>query len=557
MPEQFDFNSLPADARKPPASLPKSDYIMGIDLGTTYSCVAVVQEDFPKVISSLKGLRTTPSIVAVDDKNRLLVGEEARKQLLTNPTNTVYGAKRFIGRNFYSQEVDTLSRHFSYQVVPIGDMAVGVQLGQRTFSLPQVSSLILNELRYNVCEYLKQNVTQAVISVPAYYSENQREAVREAGKLAGLDVVRIINEPTAAALAYGLGKQYDKKILVYDLGGGTFDATLLEVFENVFKVLATGGDTFLGGVDFDERIIDFMLSEYERTENEILQCDSVITQRLKDAAERAKIDLSAKNTTTIDLPYITISHGVFKDYRLDLTREQLETLTVDLVDRTLEVCMEVLDAGNCLPDDVESVILVGGQTRMPLVVEKISQFFGKPPTKGVHPDEVVACGAALMGHSLGTDAAVRLIDVLPMSIGGRQPNGRFKKILEANTPLPAEHRIGVATTSDDQQSIEIFLYQGEAELAIDNEFLGAFVISGFPARPAGQVRLAVQFNLNQESILEVAAHDLSTGQAMHVEAVNRAPVSLEEVATEPVVAGQEKQARGFSGLRQFIRRIAS
>ncbi|RME27033.1 MAG: TIGR02266 family protein [Deltaproteobacteria bacterium] len=553
MSKGFDF--LPEDAVRPPSNLPKSKMIMGIDLGTTYSCVAVVQEDFPKVIPSPRGTRTIPSIVAIDDKGRLLVGEQAQRQLITNPINTVYGAKRFIGRNFYSEEVDILAKHFSYRIVPIGEMEVGVELGRRKFSLPQVSALILNELRRNACEYFKENLYQAVISVPAYYSENQRQAVREAGRIAGLDVVRIINEPTAAALAYGLNRQYEKKVLVYDLGGGTFDATLLEIFENVFQVLATGGDTFLGGVDFDGRIVDFILSEYERTEGEILQCDSVVSQRLKDAAERAKIDLSSRSKTNIDLPYITISKGAFKDFRMELTRQQLETLTEDLVDRTLEVCVEVLDAAGCMPEDVENIILVGGQTRMPLVVEKISRFFAKPPTKGVHPDEVVACGAALMGNSLGTDTAVRLIDVLPMSIGGRQPDGSFKKIFEANTPLPAEREIGVATTSDGQEVIELFLYQGESERAVDNEFLGAFLISGFPPLPRGQVKLAVKFSLNQESILEVTARALENGRPMQVQAVNRAPVSIEDVSTQPVPA--EQQPSGFSGLRQFIRRIRS
>jgi molecular chaperone DnaK len=569
MENEQEFNSLPDDAELPAANLPKSKLIMGIDLGTTYSCVAIVQDDFPKVIPSRKGQRTTPSIIAVDDKGRLLVGEEAKKQLLINPTNTIYGAKRFIGRNFYSKEVEVLARHFNYPVIPIGEMSVGANIGGRVFSLPQVSALILNELRKNVCEYLKENVYQAVVSVPAYYTENQREAVREAGRIAGIDIVRIINEPTAAALAYGLNKEFEKKVLVYDLGGGTFDASLLEVYENVFKVLATGGDTFLGGVDFDERVMEFILSEYERTEGQILQCDSVITQRLKDAAERAKIDLSLKNVSKIDLPYITISQGKFKDYSLELERSQLEDLTEDLIDRTVEVCLEVLDASGAQPEDVESVLMVGGQTRMPMVVENVSKFFGKLPTKGVHPDEVVACGAALMAHSLGVDSSVRLIDVLPMSIGGRQPDGRFKKLFEANSTLPATREVGVATTHNSQQAIEIFLYQGESETAIENEFLGAFVVTGFMKAPKGKVRLNINLNLDQESILDVTAKSLSTGEPMHVQMVARAPVSIEEIATEAVMPATEATAEGqpeedarqpakrFSGLRSFIRRLST
>ncbi|NMB75706.1 MAG: Hsp70 family protein [Myxococcales bacterium] len=562
----MDFDRLPEGVELPPSNLPKSKHIMGIDLGTTYSCVSVVLDDFPKVIPSRKGLRTTPSIVALDEKGRLLVGEDARKQLLINPTNTIYGAKRFIGRHFYSEEVSVLAKYFSYQVVPIGDMAVGAKIGDRVFSLPQVSALILNELRRNVCEYLKENVTQAVVSVPAYYTENQREAVRQAGAIAGIDVVRIINEPTAAALAYGLNKDYDKKILVYDLGGGTFDASVLELFENVFRVIATGGDTFLGGVDFDDRVVQFILSEYERTTGEILQCDNVITQRLKDAAERAKIELSAKTHTTIDLPYITISHGKFKDFRTDLTREQFESLIEDLVDRASEVCMEVLDAANLSPDKLDSIILVGGQTRSPLVVERVTQVFGKAPTKGVHPDEAVACGAALMAHSLLSNKSVRLIDVLPMSIGGRQPDGAFKVLFEANSPLPAEREVGVTTTHDEQQAIEVFLYQGEAARCVENEFLGAFVITGFAKAPRGKIRLKVKLSLDSESILEVSAQAVDTGEPMHVQMVARSPVAAEDIGLEPTgpaPAGPPQLAptatgkqRRFSGLRHFLRRIS-
>ncbi|MBN2495724.1 MAG: Hsp70 family protein [Deltaproteobacteria bacterium] len=566
------YNALPPEVETPSADLPKSDMIMGIDLGTTYSCVAIVEDDFPKVIPSRKGQRTTPSIVALDDKGRLLIGEEAKKQLLINPTNTIYGAKRFIGRHFYSDEVGALSRYFSYTVVPIGDMAVGAQVGDRIFSLPQVSAMILNELRKNVCEYLKKNISQAVVSVPAYYTENQREAVREAGRIAGIDVIRIINEPTAAALAYGLNKDYERKILVYDLGGGTFDASVLELFENVFKVLATGGDTFLGGVDFDERAVQYILSEYERAEGQILQCDSVITQRLKDAAERAKIELSSKSSAQIDLPYITIAQGKFKDFRAELSQEDFNAMTEDLVDRTIEVCVEVLDAAGMQPEDVESVILVGGQTRMPLVVDKVSRFFAKQPTKGVHPDEVVACGAALMAHSLVSQSSVRLIDVLPMSIGGRQPNGGFKTFFPANCSLPAEHEIGVATVHDGQQAIEVFLYQGESDQALENEFLGAFVVTGFPKSPKGQVRLAVNMSLDQESILEVTARTLSTGQPMHVQMVANAPAVAENLDLEPLEpvlapvqapvqapvrpASPAAEKRRYSGLRGFIRRIS-
>ncbi len=570
MPDTSDFNRLPPEAELPPANLPQSNLIMGIDLGTTYSCVAVVQEDYPKVIPSRLGLRTIPSIVAIDEKGRLLVGEEARKQLLINPTNTIYGAKRFIGRRFYSEEVTALSKYFSYEVVPLDNMEIGAKAGQRVFRLPQVSALILNELRRNVCEYFKQNIYMAVVSVPAYYTENQREAVREASRIAGIEVVRIINEPTAAALAYGLNKGLDKRILVYDLGGGTFDASILELYENVFRVLSTGGDTFLGGVDFDARIVDYILGEYERTQSEILQCDSVITQRLKDAAEKAKIELSSKTTAQIELPYITISKGKFRDFKTELTRTQLNRLTDDLVNRTVEVCLEVLDSAKLVPEKIESILLVGGQTRAPLVVEKISRFFGRAPSKGVHPDEVVACGAALMGHSLGTHTSIRLIDVLPMSIGGRQPDGAMKVLLAANTPLPAEREIGIATTRADQQVIEIALYQGESNRTIENEFLGAFVISGFPRAPTGQVKLAIKLSLNQESLMEVSARLLGTNQPMQVKMQARTPTTAEDIGLTPIAANddhtvpftptaeqQDTRRRLFSGLRGFIRRLGS
>jgi molecular chaperone DnaK len=379
-------------------------------------------------------------------------------------------------------------------------------------------------------------------------------------------VVRIINEPTAAALAYGLNKGLDKRILVYDLGGGTFDASILELYENVFRVLSTGGDSFLGGVDFDARIVDYILGEYERTQSEILQCDSVINQRLKDAAERAKIELSSKTVAQIELPYITISKGKFKDFKTELTRTQLNRLTDDLVNRTVEVCLEVLDSAKMVPEKIDSILLVGGQTRAPLVVEKISRFFGKAPSKGVHPDEVVACGAALMGHSLGTNTSVRLIDVLPMSIGGRQPDGSMKVLLNANTPLPAQYEFGMATTRDNQQAIEIALYQGEAPRAVENEFLGAFIISGFPEAPHGQVKLVIKLSLNQESLLEVSARSLGTNQPMQVKMQARTPISAEDIgltplepsaAVSPLEQGQESRPRLFSGLRGFIRRLGS
>ena len=550
------FNRLPVEVEQSYDALPRSKLTMGIDLGTTNSCVAVVEDDFPKVIPTRKGQRTTPSIVALDEKGRLLVGEDARKQLLINPINTIYGAKRFIGRTFYSKEAEALSRHFSYAILPLGDMAIGAKIGGHVFSLPQVSAMILNEMRRSVCEYFKQNVVQAVISVPAYYTENQRAAVREAGRIAGLDVVRIINEPTAAALAYGLNKDYDKRVLVYDLGGGTFDASLLQVFDNSFRVLATGGDTFLGGVDFDERVVDHLLAEYERIEKEILQCDSVITQRLKDAAERSKIELSSKSTSLIDLPYITIAQSHFKDFKLEIDRARLNDLTEDLVARTISVCEEVLLAAGVKPDAVDAVLLVGGQTRMPLVVERVTRFFGKPPTKGVHPDEVVACGAALMGYSLGRDTSVRLIDVLPLSIGGRQPSGDFKVFFPANNTLPAEREIGVATTRDQQTEIEIFLYQGESQRAAENEYLGSFVISGFPRLPKGQIKLAVKLSLNQESILELTARSLSGDHVIEVRVNTKEPTAPEVERKPEGPPAPAVETRRFSGLRGFIRRIS-
>ena len=550
------FNRLPVEVEQSYDALPRSKLTMGIDLGTTNSCVAVVEDDFPKVIPTRKGQRTTPSIVALDEKGRLLVGEDARKQLLINPINTIYGAKRFIGRTFYSKEAEALSRHFSYAILPLGDMAIGAKIGGHVFSLPQVSAMILNEMRRSVCEYFKQNVVQAVISVPAYYTENQRAAVREAGRIARLDVVRIINEPTAAALAYGLNKDYDKRVLVYDLGGGTFDASLLQVFENSFRVLSTGGDTFLGGVDFDERVVDHLLAEYERIEKEILQCDSVITQRIKDAAERSKIELSSKNTALIDLPYITIAQSHFKDFKLEIDRARLNDLTEDLVARTLSVCEEVLLAAGVKPDAVDAVLLVGGQTRMPLVVERVTRFFGKPPTKGVHPDEVVACGAALMGYSLGRDTSVRLIDVLPLSIGGRQPSGDFKVFFPANNTLPAEREIGVATTRDNQTEIEIFLYQGESQRAAENEYLGSFVISGFPRLPKGQIKLAVKLSLNQESILELTARSLSGDHVIEVRVNTKEPTAPEVERKPEGPPAPAVENRRFSGLRGFIRRIS-
>jgi molecular chaperone DnaK len=490
----------------------RAGLIIGIDLGTTNSCAAYVRNGRPGVLPSREGHNTVPSILAVNSRGKLVVGHPAKGQMLTNPRQTVYGAKRLVGRPYASAVVDRIKDRFHYEIVAGGNGDAGVKLGEHVYTLQQLSALILREVREVAQNQLGQPVSRAVITVPAYYNDNQRQAVREAGTLAGLYVERILNEPTAAALAYGYGRKLNQRVLVYDLGGGTFDASVLELNDNVYEVISTGGDTFLGGLDFDNAIVAHLLEEFQKQTGQPFQGDRVALQRINDAAERAKCALSERSEMRVHVAFVTMIDG--KPYDLDytLTRQKLVELSEGLVDRTVQVCDEVLKAKGLTPKDIDEVILVGGQSRFPLVHEKITKFFGKPPSKGVHPDEAVALGAALLAHSLGQLEGVVLIDVLPMAIGVGLPGGRFKPVLERNVSLPSTKTYTLSTHRDGQTELELTVFQGDSDRAAQNEFLGTLKLAGLPKLARGAVQVTVTFEVNNESLLKVTAREATTGR---------------------------------------------
>ncbi|MDQ3265704.1 MAG: Hsp70 family protein [Myxococcota bacterium] len=500
--------------------------IVGIDLGTTNTCVASVRNRIPKVVPTDRGNLILPSVVALSTKGDLLVGGVAKDQMVTNPKNTIWGAKRLIGRKFDSRVVQELKHYYPYDIVPGPDGEAAVMLGGKTITLPQISSYVLAQVKTIAEQFLGGPVEAAVISVPAYYNDNQRQAVKEAGRLAGLDVKRIVNEPTAAALAYGFNRGLDQKILVYDLGGGTFDVSVLSLTGNVFEVLATGGDTFLGGVDFDNRIIDYVLETYRKETKVDLSQNTVAMQRIKNGAESAKIDLTLIPNVMIELPFIEERKGKPMDLRIPLTREQLNELTLDLVDRTFQICDQILEQKGLPRSAIDEVILVGGQSRMPLVQQRIQQHFGKPPRKGVHPDEVVALGAALLADSLDSIDAVTLLDALSMPIGYALPNGRFRKIVDKNSTLPLVKSFRLPNPSQpNAQFIELEIFQGDSEHIVDNEYLGTLKV---PASAAGR---KIDFKLNEECLLQVIVDD-ATGPKQIALATRDTPETLKRVLEE-------------------------
>jgi len=515
--------------------------IVGIDLGTTNSCAAVVKGGRPYVIPSREGYNTVPSIVALNARNKIVVGHLAKAQLLTNPRATVYGAKRLVGRPFESEVVQEIQSKFAYEIVPDAQGLAAVRLGPETLSLEQISALILREVKEVAQNHLQEEVNRAVITVPAYYNERQRAAVRLAGALAGLHVERILNEPTAAALAYAFGRHLNQRVLVYDLGGGTFDASVLELNDNVYEVVSTGGDTFLGGVDFDNLIVDRLLAVWRERTGGDFSGDRVALSRLVDAAERAKCALSERTDFPVQLPFLALKDGQPVSLETLLSRAELVGLVEPLVDKTLEVCGEVLLAKGLHTGDIEEVLLVGGQSRMPLVHEKVAAFFGKPPSRAVHPDEAVAIGAALLAYSLGSSEGVVLIDVLPMSIGIGLPGGRVKTIIDRNTPLPARKQYGLATTKDGQTEFELVVYQGESGIAAESDYLGTLRLTGLPPGPRGMVKIAVTFELGAECLLTVTARELNTGRQVRAvmsarEGPNAARRKLEQAGADPKAA---------------------
>jgi len=515
---------------------PREKPIIGIDFGTTNACVAHVRNKLPRVVPTDRGNLFLPTVVALSEKGDVLVGGVAKDQLLVNPRNTIYGAKRLIGRKWNSKVVQELRNYYSYEVVegPSGEAAV--LLGGKVYTLPQISAMVLAHIKKIAEAFLQKEIGEAIISVPAYYSDAQRHAVREAGKLAGFDVKRLVNEPTAAALAYGFSRGLDQKILVYDLGGGTFDVSVLQLSGNVFEVMATGGDTFLGGVDFDNRIIDYVLDDFWQKNKIDLAQSPIAMQRVKNGAEAAKIDLSLIPNVVIDLPFIEEKKGKPLDIRVQLSRQQLNDLTQDLVDRTFEICDQVLAEKGIRPQDIDEIILVGGQSRMPLVQQKIQEHFGKAARKGVHPDECVALGAALLGDSLDSIDSVTLVDVLSMPIGIATPANHFRRILDKNTAIPATRSFRLPPPREPGQSIEIDIYQGESDQIVDDEFLGSIRL------PAAATGRRIDFKLSEECLLKVSFDDPSKGMTELELATKDTPEGLRRALAED--ARQRAEAAG-------------
>lgn len=533
--------------------MPEKPRIIGIDLGTTNTCVASVRNKIPKVVPTDRGNLILPSVVALSSKGDLVVGGIAKDQMVTNPRNTIYGAKRLIGRKFSSKVVQDLRSYFTYEIVEGPDGEAAVTLGDKTFTLPQISSFVLAQVKTIAEQFLGGPVEAAIISVPAYYNDNQRQAVKEAGRLAGFDVKRIVNEPTAAALAYGFNRGLDQKVLVYDLGGGTFDVSVLHVTGNVFEVVATGGDTFLGGVDFDNRVIDFILETFRKDTKVDLAQSPIAMQRIKNAAESAKIDLTLIPNVLIELPYIDERRGRPVDLRVPLTREQLNALTFDLVERTFQICDRILAEKGLSRADIDEVILVGGQSRMPLVQQKIQEHFGKPARKGVHPDECVALGAALLGDSLGSIDAVTLLDALSMPIGFALPNGRFRKIIEKNSVIPLVKSFRLPGPRDPTSPhVEMDIFQGDSEFIVDNEYLGTVKV---PASLSGK---KIDFRLDEECLLKVVVEDAGGSREIAL-ATRDTPESLRQALevdsrrrAEGDGAGQGERSGLFSSLKRIL-----
>jgi molecular chaperone DnaK len=492
--------------------------IIGIDLGTTNSAMAAMQSGKPEIITNSEGNRTTPSVVAVNKNSERLVGQVARRQQVTNPKNTVYEVKRLIGRNFNDKEVQRDIKLMGYEIVKSGN-AVKVKMGDKDYSSEEISAMVLGKLKADAESFLGDKVTEAVITVPAYFDDSQRQATKDAGKIAGLEVKRIINEPTAAALAYGLdkGNKADEKIAVYDLGGGTFDVSVLELGDGVFEVKSTNGDTHLGGADFDRVLINYFADEFKKEHGIDISGDNAAMQRLRDEAEKAKIELSTAQEVDINLPFLTADADGPKHFEHKLTRAKLESLVSDLVDKTADPCEKALKDAGLKASEIDAVVLVGGMTRMPAVQEKVKKIFGKDPMKGVNPDEVVAIGAAIQGGVLQGDVKdVLLLDVTPLSLGIETMGGVMTKLIERNTTIPTSKSEVFSTAADNQPQVEIHVAQGEREMVEGNKSLGRFILDGIPPSPRGIPQIEVTFNIDANGILNVTAKDKGTSKEQSI-----------------------------------------
>jgi len=491
--------------------------IIGIDLGTTNSCVAIMEGGDPKVIANTEGNRTTPSVVAFTDSDERLVGQVAKRQAVTNPSRTLYAIKRLIGRKFVDAEVKRSIEVSPFKIVEGTNGSVSVDVAGKVYRPAEISAMVLAKMKQTAEEYLGEEVTDAVVTVPAYFNDSQRQATKDAGKIAGLNVLRIINEPTAASLAYGLDKKNEEKIAVFDLGGGTFDVSVLEIGDGVFEVKATNGDTFLGGEDFDMRIVNWLADEFKREQGIDLRNDKMALQRLKEEAEKAKMELSTTKETDINLPFITADASGPKHLNLKLSRAKLESLVEDLIDRTVGPCVTAMKDAGLKASEIDEVILVGGMTRMPKVQEKVKEIFGKEPHRGVNPDEVVAIGAAIQGGVLQGDVKdVLLLDVTPLSLGIETLGGITTKLIEKNTTVPTKKSQIFSTAADNQPAVSIHVLQGEREMAGDNKTIGRFELSDIPPAPRGVPQIEVTFDLDANGILHVSAKDLGTGKEQSI-----------------------------------------
>ncbi|EHK58757.1 molecular chaperone DnaK [Allomesorhizobium alhagi] len=525
--------------------------VIGIDLGTTNSCVAVMDGKDAKVIENAEGARTTPSIVAFTDGDERLVGQPAKRQAVTNPENTIFAVKRLIGRRYDDPVTEKDKKLVPYKIVKGDNGDAWVEAGAKKQSPSQISAMILQKMKETAEAYLGEKVTQAVITVPAYFNDAQRQATKDAGKIAGLEVLRIINEPTAAALAYGLDKKEGKTIAVYDLGGGTFDISVLEIGDGVFEVKSTNGDTFLGGEDFDMRLVEYLAAEFKKEQGIDLKNDKLALQRLKEAAEKAKIELSSSSQTEINLPFITADQSGPKHLTMKLTRAKFESLVDDLIQRTVEPCKAALKDAGLKAGEIDEVVLVGGMTRMPKVQEVVKQFFGKEPHKGVNPDEVVALGAAIQAGVLQGDVKdVLLLDVTPLSLGIETLGGVFTRLIERNTTIPTKKSQVFSTAEDSQSAVTIRVFQGEREMAADNKALGQFDLVGIPPAPRGVPQIEVTFDIDANGIVNVSAKDKGTGKEHQIRIQASGGLSDDDI--EKMVKDAEANAESDKKRRALV-----